>query len=324
MVESDDLRIAKVKHDLVMRLFAEQDGELETIPSPAWPRLGDLSNFLRGGQCVVMGGPQNVGKSFWVLNVLKLVRDANVKAAYLPLEDDRVEFIKRAFALESNSYAFTNTDKADAHIREKFVSSEEGERILRKYAVCVDENPRTPQVDDAGRTWVPDVPSEWIVDWAAMRMKEGARVLFIDPITQINWGYDRVQPHEDEGNTLRQLLALASDHSATIVLVMHTKKLFGKPEGFLPGIEDLAGSSLWAKLCQTVVMLCAHDDMDSGVIRPSTMPGIKSTTETVTHNRTVKIEKSRYGRGARMMLAYTQSHNAPQFIEHGVIARKSK
>ena len=323
MQPDDDMHprasVGTVASELADRLLAEESGDFQAIKVPDWPELSHLSQMLSGGSVCIMGGPQNVGKSFWVLSMLRAVIESGHQADYLTLEDNRAEFLKRAIALECGSYRFLNNDTEGATERLDFLASPLGTSIVEKYGPSIHENPRKPRKDADGFMHTPRFDHVDAMEWLAATCSKGSRVAFLDPVTQIDFGAGKDSLKAEE-SFIRDATALAAQHRVTLVFVMHTKKLFGKPDGFLPGIEDLAGSSLWAKLAHTVVMMCAHEDKESNISAPGSLPGVY-TTQPIEHNRTVKIEKTRRGRGARMALAYSQDGDRPAFSEHGLIVR---
>jgi hypothetical protein len=183
-------------------------------------------------------------------------------------------------------------------------------------AAFVCENPRVGRKDGDGKTIVPPLPHEAVAEWIGRAVAEGARVVFVDPISQIE--FDGLEPWKAEAHFVRRALALAGDSGATVVLVAHTIKRGGKNAGFPLTLEDIQGSAMIGRLCQCALILDAHDPKESTVYRAEGMQ------ELVEHNRTLTIAKARNGRGTGQRIAFRQSGDAPEFVELGVIAPARK
>jgi len=179
--------------------------------------------------------------------------------------------------------------------------------------VC--ENPRAGRKDSSGRTVVPLLPYGAVLDWLA-QATESARVVFVDPISQIE--FDGREQWREEADFTRKALALAADTQATICLVAHTVKRPGRAASVPLTLEDVQGSAMIGRLCHCALLLDAHDPKTSEVHR---WGGLR---EEVQHNRTVIIAKARNASGSRQRLAFQQDDQAPLFEELGVIAPKRK
>jgi hypothetical protein len=68
------------------------------------------------------------------------------------------------------------------------------------------------------------------------------------------------------------------------------------------------------RLAQCVLILDAHEDMESEIYRAG------GAREIATHNRTLYIAGARHARGTRYRIAFNQSPKSPTFDEIGIIA----
>lgn len=297
--------------------FAKQaHGITQTLDLP-WPKLSNFSRALGEGRVLVLGGPQNTGKSFFVTHIAMKVHEQGGTWRYLPLEDDKQDFALRLLSIRGDTYRYLDEDK-DGGLQ-RLRGLEEHEQWMREMLACVDENPRKPTLDDAGEMQVRNFTSDDCLEWIRESMQEH-RVLFVDPVTQIDFmGKNQWQ---DENRFIREFLALAAHYKGTIVFVTHTKDRSGL-KGQMPiTVEDLQGSTFWRKLCHCVVLLDAHEEKASTIYRRGDDGELEQ--EVLTHNRTVVIGRTRYGKGSRMVFAYDQDNRKPIFREHGLVVPKAR
>lgn len=295
--------------DMRGELAAQRDGSRRTIPLP-WKRLSGLSNALRPGTVCILAGPPGTGKSFFTATIALAVHRAEVPWRYLPLEDRRTDFKWRLLAMLAGDYRMIEDDAEGAAWRQE--NLDRFAAALEDLTPHVCENPRFGCKDANGKTIVPALPFGSVLDWIRSACEQSARVLFVDPISQID--FEGREPWKAEAEFIRKALALTADAGATLVLVAHTVKRGGKTAALPLTLEDVQGSAMIARLCHTALILDAHDTKTSAVYRTG---GLR---EDVEHNRTVLIAKARHASGARQRVAFTQRSDAPAFEEHGVIA----
>ena len=155
----------------------------------------------------------------------------------------------------------------------------------------------------------------WVSHATRVLFDCGARVVFVDPISQIEFD-GRGEQWRAEADFVRKVLALACDSGGTLVLVAHTIKRPGKNASIPLSLEDVQGTAMIGRLCHTAVLLDAHENKTSSVHRAG---GLWAEVE---HNRTIIVAKARNGAGARQRIAFAQDSHAPIFTELGIIAAK--
>ena len=293
-------------------LDAQRRGERRAIPLP-WPRLSTTSQALRPSTVCIVFGPPGVGKSFFVLNVARGVQEARASWRYLPLEDTALDLQFRLLAILAGDYRMIDTDAEGAARREEALLQWGQE--LEGYLPHIAENPRVGRKDAKGRTHVPALPPAVVLQWIDGALRDGARVIFVDPLAQVDF-HGRDSTWQDEEDFIRRALGMMSDSHATLVLVAHPVKRPGRQAHLPLTLNDLQGASALQRLPQTVLSLDAHDPKTSTVYRTG------GRYAGVSHNRTVLVAKGRNVCGGR--LAFNQRSDAPVFEELGVIAPRAR
>jgi len=272
---------------------AEGLGLRKTIPFP-WARLTDITRALRPGAVTIIAGPSGHGKSFFALQIAAHVHKNNEKFAYLILEDRKVDFERRLLAYLSDSWEVINDTQEGADYRKSILHQYEHE--LQELSTNVAENPRLPVKRSNGLPIIPPLPYQNVIDWAAEVMNS-SRVIFIDPLAQIDFG--ERQEWKGQGDFMRQITGMAAHFGSSIILVTHTVKRGGR-NGSLPLTgEDIQGAAEIKRLSHTILMLDVHDEKESEVWRGG------GHRETVLHNKTVIVDKARNASGKGNRFAWT-------------------
>jgi hypothetical protein len=295
--------------DMRGEVEAQRRGERRTIPIP-YSRVSDLARPVRPGTVCVLAGPPGVGKSYFILTIARSIHEAGVSWRYLPLEDRGVDLKFRLLGLLAGTYE-TLDDLPETADRRAELLQEHGP-ALETFMPHIFENPRVGHKDARGKTIVPPLPYRVVLEWVNRAFEDGCRIIFIDPLSQIDFsGRD---PWRQESDFCRALLGMSSDAGATVLLVAHTIKRLGLHARMPAILEDLQGAAAFGRLCQTVLILDAHD------LEKRTVYRIGGLLQDVQCNRTLLIAKARNGAGTRQRIAFLQRADAPVFEELGVIA----
>ena len=292
-------------------LEAQARGEMTTLPFP-WRRLSLGSRALRPGSMTILAGPSKAGKSYFTQTIIRSIHETGVPWAYLPLEDDKNDWMFRMLAILEEDYRLIEVDEEGAEFRTNIVRKREAE--IRGYLRRVTENPYAGHQakDKSGVICIPKVDSKRVLNWIARAVAK-ARVIVIDPLSQIEF----VNNHE-EANFIRSALALIKSHGVSMILVGHTLKRPGANATVDLTVEDVQGSSMITRLAHTTILLDAHEESDREVSGPNGTPMV------VKSNRLVIIAAARYGAASRSRLAYKQQSDRPVFVELGFIVPKKK
>ena len=292
---------------------AEGRGDLKTIPLP-WKRLSSLSAMLRPGVFSVVGAPPGHAKSLFVLQiVVNAFLEYGVPFALLPLEGSKAEFMRRVLAYLAGTWSVIDDNQEDACERELVLDRYKTK--LDAVAQHVSENPCLPIAARDGNQTVPDVTRHDVIKWVVESVKgTGARIVAIDPMAMISFSYP---DWRDQEAFIKELNHTTWKLGISTILVAHLKKRPGVAASIRMTGEDLQGSSALRRFPQVVVLLDHHEEKSSEVWKPG---GLR---ETVFHDRTVFLDKSRGTSGRGAALAYRIEKESPYFIELGVIAPRS-
>jgi RecA-family ATPase len=157
------------------------------------------------------------------------------------------------------------------------------------------------------------LPYQAVLEWAG-RALDSSRVVFIDPIAQIDFG--ERQEWKGQADFMRQITGLSAHYESSIFLVAHTIKRGGKSGKTPLTGEEIQGAAEIKRLSHTVLLLDVHEEVESSVWREG------KNRHFVTHDRTVIVDKARNGTGRGNRLAFEMQ--GPAFREQGVIAPKEK
>jgi len=150
---------------------------------------------------------------------------------------------------------------------------------------------------------------EQLTEWTATQAKQGRRIICVDPITA---AARTGKPWVADLAFLRSIKRTATDYGCSVVLVTHPQR--GVTE---PTRENLAGSAAYERFSETIITLANHDDKEATV---KTSMG----TIPMKHNRTVRIEKARNGRGTGCRLAFRFDSDSLTMSEIGLIVKEDK
>lgn len=278
---------------LLSGLNAIIDGTAEPAPLP-FRALSYLARPLIPKTVTLVCGRPGAGKSFFTTQVLLYWIEQGYPFAAIMLEDDKTYHLHRTLAqLESKSDYFDRD----------FIKANP-EQVRAAYARHADKLDAL-----ACRLW--DMPQKQfsyanLLNWSRDRLKDGARVLAIDPITIIQ---QDEKPWVADPEFLADFKTLLIEHNAAGLIVTHPKK--GKTTVCL---DDLAGGAAWQRFAHAIIWI----DESGGKVRIKTACGDID----MTINRTLHICKARNGRGHGMKLGYI--FRELLFSEQGIIVGRAK
>lgn len=270
-------------------------GRREAVKWP-WSAVGGLTKALIPGTVTILCGSPGASKSFMLLECLAWWHKRDYKVAVYELEETRQYHLVRMIAQEAELSGLTDPDwiKANPAQARQAMQEHQGfvETIGRQIWASPVEQPTQTEL------------SQWVEDQA----KAGCRIIAIDPITLAQQSQ---KPWVDDVTFFQAIKQTANRHGASVILVTHpTKQTSG------PNLEQLAGSAVYGRACQTALWLESH----GGEPKESTVKvGLGSTS--YTHNRTLHLLKARNGVGQGLKIAMNFESDSLTLKEFGVIRK---
>lgn len=280
---------------LHQRIRAITAGEYRCVPWP-WPMLSDLTKALLPATITLLAGTVGASKSFMLLQAVIYWLSENENLAYYCLEGDRAFHLSRACAQLSNMAGLTDPDwivenpiLAESSINEH---SEELERLSRHLWAS----------DNLGAETL-----EQLNVWIDAQAKLKRRLICLDPITAAT---RTSKPWIADLAFLKAAKKTATDYGCSILLVTHPTK-----DTLEPTLQNLAGGAAYQRFVDCVITLQGHEPKESRVRAPV-------GTADMEHNRMVRIEKARNGKGTGYRLAFEFKRDSLTLEELGVITKK--
>ncbi|MBA7621571.1 hypothetical protein ES703_28935 [subsurface metagenome] len=277
------------------RVDAIMTGAYRLVHWP-WPVLTSLTAALLPGTVTLLAGTVGASKSFMLMQCIICWLNENESVSYFCLEGDRPFHLSRALSQLAECAGFTDVDWVKENpliIRPAIVEhSQELERLSR-------------------HLWTSDDLSiellEQLGDWIDGQAKLGRRVVAVDPVTMLARSG---KPWVSDLAFVKAAKRTAKDYGCSILLITHPTK-----DTLEPTLQNLAGGSAYQRFVDVVITLQNHEPKQSIVSTPV-------GTADMEHNRTVRVEKARNGRGTGCRLAFDFEPGCLKLKELGVITKK--
>jgi len=283
--------------DLADEIRAIASGRIVNLPLP-WAIVEELGQLFLPGSKTVLAAPGGASKSLWVLQLLAHWVDVGIRAACLELERDRIFHLRRVLAQRTGVADVTKCGwvKTHADVVHRMIRKHSGH--LNAMGLAIHIAPKTFMTLDA-------------IAWLEDRAAEGCRVAAIDPITCLRRPGD-IWVSDDQ--FLGECDRIATEAAMSVLFVSHPKK----GGGSYPDLDSLAGGAAWARFADSVIWLEAHDLREAAI---RTCCG----SDTVMHNRTLHLLKTRSGEGTGLRLAFQFDASKGLILrELGVVASKKR
>jgi len=286
---------AGVLDDFQNRISAIVRGEYSVIEWP-WPTVTKLTRALLPGAIIIVAGRPGASKSLMLLQAALYWYASGINFSLFELEGDRPYHLFRCLAQLTRRREFTDPDWV---------------RLNPEYVTEAVEAHRSTLEGFTRHLYTSDSLAvetlEQLAQWIDKQGKQGRRVVCIDPITAAT---RTKKPWEADADFIRSVKRTATEHGVSVVLISHPQK--GEAE---PTMHNLAGAAAYERFVDTIVTLHSHDPKESLVA------GCCGTSP-ITHNRTVRIDKSRNGPGTGYRLAFQFEKESLLMSEEGVVTRK--
>ena len=139
--------------------------------------------------------------------------------------------------------------------------------------------------------------------------KLGRRIIAVDPITMVG---RTGKPWISDLAFVKAAKRTTKDYGCSVLLVTHPTK-----DTLEPTLQNLAGGAAYQRFVDVVITLQSHEPKQSKVSTPC-------GTADMEHNRTVRVEKARNGRGTGCRLAFDFEPGSLKLKEIGIITKKKK
>jgi len=279
---------------LHQRIRAITSGEYRAVRWP-WQILTELTKALLPATITLLAGTVGASKSFMLLQAVLYWLSENENLAYYCLESDRAFHLTRALAQLSGTAGFTDPDwVVDNPILVETAIKEYSEELGRL-------SRHLWSSDNLGAETL-----EQLNDWIDAQAKLRRRIICLDPITAAT---RTSKPWIADLAFLKAAKRTAVDYGCSLLLVTHPTK-----ETAEPTLQNLAGGACYQRFVDSVITLQNHEAKESRVKMPC------GTTDT-SHNRTVRIEKARNGKGTGCRLAYEFDRDSLTLKEIGIIMK---
>lgn len=266
----------------------------------AWPMLTHGSRALSPGTVTIICGGAGAAKSLFVSQAMIDWHAQDVNFATFMLEEDRAFYLLRIFAQLAGESRLTLDDW----------TRENAETVGEKYRSL-----KEPLDLIGRRIW--DAPEKTIdlsdvIEWQKERLREGRRILVVDPITAADSGRE---PWTADMKFINESKRLMRQHGSSLVIVTH-------PRGGVAGkggdkLDQLAGGRAYNRFTSTVMWMEAFEPE---VFKVRTDFG----NATVKANRTIQLCKTRSSPGSGWNIAYEFNPATLKFKELGIIVKDKK
>jgi len=263
-----------------------------------WPKLSELSMALLPGTTTLLAGTVGASKSFALTQAISYWLNEGEAVSVFALEGDLPFHLGRVLAQLGGCAEVTDPDwlAQNSDIIERLLA--EPSESLARLARCL-----WPSETLGAETL------EQLATWIAEQAKAGRRIICIDPVTA---AARTGQPWVSDLEFLRSIKKTATEYGCSVLLVTHPQR--GVTE---PSRENLAGSAAYERFCETIITIANHEPKES-LVRTAVGTG------ELEHNRTVRIEKARNGRGTGSRLAYNFDPETLTMREVGLIVKRKE
>lgn len=262
-----------------------------------WPVLTNLTAALLPGTITLLAGTVGASKSFMLMQAILYWLNEGESVSYFCLEGDRAFHLTRALAQLTKVASYTDTGwiaENSLIIRSDITEhSMELERLSRH--LWTSDNLVAETLEEIDR-------------WVESQAKLGRRLIAIDPITMAG---RTAKPWVADLAFVKAAKKTGIDFGCSVLLVTHPTK-----DTLEPTLQNLAGGACYQRFVDCVITLQNHEPKESKVSTPCGTAGME-------HNRTVRVEKARNGKGTGLSLAYEFNKDSLTIKELGIITKGS-
>jgi len=265
-------------------------GKYVAVPWPDMLRVGSLSKALLPGCITTLCADPGAGKSLLMLQMIMSWSNGGHKVAMLALEDERRIHLQRILAqtigashLVDDEWCLANPATAMQHL-------EQYRQVIDSIGSCI-------KAEAENQMTMAD-----IAEWIELKSKGGARIIVVDPVTA---AVTEREPWAADTAFLMRVKKIAREHGSSVILVTHPR---GSSKG--SSLAGMAGGSAYPRFSHSALWLEKFDNQERRDVNG----------DILSCNRSIKITKSRHGRGGGLTVGCLFDGQTLRFRDVGILA----
>ena len=254
--------------------------------------LGNLSRAFLPGTITICCADPGAGKSLLCVQLMKFWYSIDAVSHARMFEDTASYHMSRILSQLTGQEGHSRPEWVEANAQKSIEDEATHETAL----AAIGDRIVGEDKEKEGKPWT----AEMVCVWAEERAAKKSRVIIIDPLTCISAGEKSWQQDFD---VVMSLKATARRHKCSILLTTHPRT-----GAKAPAMSAMAGGSAWPRFAHTVLWL---EGLGAGnAVNTDRGPAVA--------NRTMRILKSRNGKGAGLSIAMNMGDDL-QLHELGLI-----
>ncbi len=278
------------------RLKSIEEGKFKHIPFVGMPTLNVIGQFMLPETSTMLVANQGAGKSMligqWLNDWVNGPNPIKVRALFLEGSED--QHIYRFLTQIANNSKLSNTDYQNQFTH--LVRTE-----LEKHHLELEKMCRSIRFA-GGEIW----DHAEILAWISEQAKNKADVIIIDPITAAK---PTREPWIKDQEFILATRKIIQDHKCRIIIVTHPRS--GNISK--PSLGGVAGGMAFTRFADNACWLSSYPEPQSGIVE------ISGYSVPKTYDRSITINKSRYGSGTGRTIGYNFDPATFKLVEVGNI-----
>lgn len=188
-----------------------------------YPQIDKVLGGLENQKLIVIGARPSIGKTAFALNMTKNIAYSGIPCGFFSAETSRKSLIERLVSIDSkiNSYAIRGGNLKKADFTNLITSFER----FNSCDIFIDDTPNIKLKD--------------LKTNALVMKRKGVKIIFIDYLTLINQGDNKIPKFERVGIIVKSIKQMCRELDMPIVLLSQVRR---ESEGKIPTLADLRQS----------------------------------------------------------------------------------
>lgn len=279
------------------------NGTIASIPfGPGLEFLSRMTQALIPGTVTTICGDPGIGKTFFVLQMLRYWHASGLDPAAFFLEETLRFYLNRLLAQLEGDGRFTDLTWMRNNGDDVFDALDRHKEILNDFCRMIFMSPRQPNMKD-------------LADWVTAKAAEGKRIIVVDPITAVDAGMDRYRADD----LFMTVIPKALDRfGASLILMTHPTKTIRVGA---PSMNDKAGGAAYSRFAACDLSIVKLKKPKKVHLQARTAGG-GFHQHTAKLNTFVHIHKARNGKGTNMEIGMLFGEGL-MFAEQGLVLREA-